>query len=117
MMPICRWLRFDGPELSNKFYEFNGLQPWSHVDFLVLKWFLVPEVLSFLVEESSEDSSEVEVLIFLIIINLVWVDVFGEVIKDIDWVSSIGFQISFWKWGINDLFFEVEGNFVSSFFE
>ena len=84
------------------------------MDFFVLEWFLVPEVLSFLVEESGEDSSEVEVFIFFITINLVQVNVFGEVIKDVDWVGSIGLGISFQDLGSNGLFFEVERDFVLS---
>ena len=40
-------------------------------------WPLIPEVDFFLLVESSEDSSEVEMSIFLIAINLVQVNVFG----------------------------------------
>ena len=68
-------------------------------------------------EESGKDSSEVEVFIFFIAINLVQVNVFGEVIKDVNWVSYIGLGISFQDLGSNGLFFKVERDFVLSFYK
>ena len=66
------------------------------MDFPVMKQSLVPEVCSILLVESSEDSSEVEVFICLVTINLVWVDVFREIFKDVEWVCSVRLGIALW---------------------
>ena len=75
---------------------------------------LIVVVFSFLMIESSEDSSEVVVFVCHIAINLVWVNILGKVFKDVDWIFSIGLGIPEGDCGINCLFFEVEGDFMAS---
>ena len=56
--------------------------------------FVIKTVDFILNEESYEDSSTVEVSVFLIVINLVHVIVFGYVFGDFDGVVNIGQGVS-----------------------
>ena len=64
------------------------------MDLLVEKQFVIVAVDSFLGEESCEYSSVVEVLVFLIVINLVLVDIIRYVFGNFNKVVDIGGQVS-----------------------
>ena len=83
------------------------------MDLLVVVWFYVPPVKFVLSIESCEDSSMVEVPVFLIIINLFSVDVFRWILEDIDWIVEVGFWVTIRDLGVNCLFFKVERDCIS----